>query len=120
METLITFLLPVAALLSVAVVVLVLYFIYRFITMHDSPFLAMKAIYVYIAALIGLVVSAFGFYQIVSLMLEAVMDPRATFVFGSLASPLALLLTGLFIMVPHIAIGLHFHWFGTEAAGKRK
>lgn len=92
------------------------YFIYRFITMNTTPFKAMKAIYVYIAALIGLALVAFGLYGIIEHLLGILLAPATEFAQNGvtlntalLITPLTQIIVGLFIMVPHWAIGHHFN-----------
>ena len=83
-------------------------FIYRFITMNTSPFKAMKAIYVYIAALVGLALLASGLYGLVEHLIEVLLT-SASFTASSLVGPFTSIIIGLFVMVPHWAVGHHFH-----------
>ncbi|MFH0776116.1 MAG: hypothetical protein V1936_00685 [Patescibacteria group bacterium] len=74
----------------------------------STPFQAMKAVYVYLAALIGLVVLATGFYNLLEYLMSALFL-RADFDTIYLITPFSRIITGLFIMLPHWAIGHHFH-----------
>lgn len=76
--------------------------------MNSSPFKAMKAIYVYIAAIIGLLLVATGFYGLIEHLLEILLTDISLDT-GLLVTPIARIIIGLFIMVPHWAIGHHFH-----------
>lgn len=89
-------------------IIAVFYFLYHFITMNSTPFKAMQAIYVYIAALIGLALVATGLYAIVEMLLGILLT-YGKFDQAELVTPLTQLIIGLFIMVPHWAIGHHFH-----------
>ena len=76
--------------------------------MSATPFKAMKAIYVYAAALIGLIVVAMGLYGILEHII-GVMFTEEAINMSKLVGPITKLIVGLFIMVPHWAIGHHFH-----------
>ncbi len=82
----------------------------------STPFQTMKAVYVYIAALIGLVVLASGASLLVEYFLS-VLFLGAGFDAAYLITPLTRIITGLFIMIPHWGIGHHFHLL---ERGKRK
>ena len=68
----------------------------------------MKAIYVYIAALIGLVAISVGAYGLLEYLMS-VLFLSTEFDVGYIITPLARIIIGLFIMVPHWAVGHHFH-----------
>jgi len=110
-----SFVLPIAS--PILAGVIIFYFLYHFITMTTvTPFKTMKAIYVYLAALIGLVVVALGLYGLLWHLL-GVLFTDSPFNSGFLVSPLAQIIVGLFVMLPHWAIGHHFH---AIEHGKRK
>lgn len=88
--------------------VVVFYFLYRFVAMNNTPFKVMKAIYVYLAALAGLAFVATGLYGIVE-YLFSILFLGAAFDAAFLVTPLTRIIVGLFVMVPHWAIGHHFH-----------
>jgi hypothetical protein len=73
-----------------------------------APFKTMKAIYVYIAALVGLLVVSAGVYGFLEYLLS-IMFFQTEFNAAYIVRPLAKIITGLFIMVPHWGIGHHFH-----------
>lgn len=50
--------------------IVLFYFIYRFITMSTQPREAMKSIYVYLVTFIGLVMVIIGLYSIIDLVLS--------------------------------------------------
>lgn len=87
---------------------LIFYFIHHLLSMSTTPFQAMKAIYVYVAALIGLIVVAMGLYDILQYLIS-IMFTGAQVNMAILVAPITKLIIGLFIMVPHWAIGHHFH-----------
>ncbi|MFH1375108.1 MAG: hypothetical protein ABIH35_00350 [Patescibacteria group bacterium] len=89
-------------------VVVIFYFLYRFVAMNNTPFKAMKAIYVYLAALVGLGFVATGLYGLIE-YLFSIMFLDAAFDAAYLITPLTRIIVGLFVMVPHWAIGHHFH-----------
>ncbi|MCF7845666.1 MAG: hypothetical protein K9L85_00325 [Candidatus Peribacteraceae bacterium] len=74
----------------------------------STPFKLMKAAYVYLAALIGLVVISAGVYGLFEYLLS-ILFIGANFDAAYLITPLTRVLTGLFIMLPHWGIGHHFH-----------
>jgi hypothetical protein len=76
--------------------------------MSSTPFRTMKAIYVYIAALIGLVVVSTGVYGLLEYIMS-ILFLDASFDAAYIITPLTRIITGLFIMVPHWGIGHHFH-----------
>ena len=90
------------------VFLIVLYFLINFLNMSNTPFKSMKAFYVYIAALIGLVVVSIGVYGLLEYLLS-VLFLNAEFDAAYIIVPLTRIITGLFIMIPHWAIGHHFH-----------
>lgn len=94
------------------------YFIYQFIMNSTSPLIAMKAVYIYVAALLGVILAAFGFMQLLEIFLRAFLDPRYIFMLADISAPLAMFITGKFLLIPHVAMGLHFHWNGFNAAPK--
>jgi hydrogenase-4 membrane subunit HyfE len=99
---------PIGGAVIIAIVlVIIFYLIYR-ITMTPTPFKTMKAMYVYIAALIGLILVSIGLYSIIEYILGILLT-NTPFNTIMLVTPLAQLITGLFIMIPHWAIGHHFH-----------
>lgn len=53
------------------ILIVLFYFIYRFITMSTQPREAMKAIYVYLVTFIGVVMVIMGLYSIIDLVLSA-------------------------------------------------
>lgn len=53
------------------IVIVLFYFIYRFITMATQPFDAMKAIYMYLVTFIGAIMVIMGLYSIINLVLSA-------------------------------------------------
>ena len=73
-----------------------------------APFKTMKAIYVYIAALIGLIVVSAGIYGFLEYLLS-LLFLNAEFNAAYIVTPLSKIITGLFIMIPHWGIGHHFH-----------
>lgn len=82
----------------------------------------MKAIYVYLAALIGLLLVAAGLYgmleHIIGVLFANAMLDASYFI-----TPLAQITVGLFVMIPHWGIGHHFHLLEHHAKnnnGKRK
>ncbi len=79
-------------------------------TVKNSPFQTMQAIYIYIAALIGLIFLALGAYGIVEHLLAVLLNNRIDFNQAVLVAPLAKIIVGLLIMVPHWMIGMHAHW----------
>jgi hypothetical protein len=87
--------------------------------MTSTPFRAMKAFYVYIAALLGLLVASHGLYGLVGNFLS-VLFTDATFSTYLLVKPLAQIIVGLFVMVPHWAIGHHFHLIEHHHYKKKK
>lgn len=95
---------PAAACLAV----IICFLFFNFLLMTSTPFKAMKAFYVYIAALIGLVVVAFGLYGLIGVLLSVLLTTD-TFSAYLLVTPLTQIIAGLFIMLPHWAIGHHFH-----------
>lgn len=97
-----------AAVPVVAIVVIIFYFIHHFITMTTTPFRSMKAIYVYVAALIGLLLLAAGMYGLVGHLIE-VLFTEISLNTAFLVTPFTQIVIGLFVMVPHWAIGHHFH-----------
>jgi hypothetical protein len=68
----------------------------------------MKAIYVYIAALIGLIVVSAGVYGFLEYILS-ILFFQSEFNSAYIITPLAKIITGLFVMIPHWGIGHHFH-----------
>lgn len=74
----------------------------------STPFKVMKAAYVYLAALIGLVVVAAGVYSLLEYLMS-ILFIGASFDAIYIITPLTRIFTGLFIMIPHWAIGHHFH-----------
>ena len=73
-----------------------------------SPFKTMKAIYVYLAAFVGLLIVASGLYSLLEYLMSILFASApvdATF----LVIPFTRIIIGLFVMVPHWAIGHHFH-----------
>lgn len=74
----------------------------------STPFKVMKAVYVYLAALIGLIVVAAGIYSVIEYLLS-ILFIDAPFDAVYIITPLTRIITGLFIMLPHWAIGHHFH-----------
>lgn len=52
------------------VLIVLFYFIYRFITMSTQPREAMKAIYIYLVTFIGVVMVIMGLYSIINLVLS--------------------------------------------------
>ncbi|MFA6458705.1 MAG: hypothetical protein WCV72_04975 [Patescibacteria group bacterium] len=74
----------------------------------STPFKLIKAIYVYTAALVGLLILAAGFYGLFEYMLS-ILFINVSFDALYAITPLARITTGLLIMVPHWAIGHHFH-----------
>ncbi len=74
----------------------------------STPFKLIKAIYVYVAALVGLLVLAAGFYGLLEYMLS-ILFINVSFDAIYVITPLTRIITGLLIMVPHWAIGHHFH-----------
>jgi len=91
-----------------ALVLVIFYFLFKFANMSSTPFKSMKAVYVYIAALIGLVVVSIGVYGLLEYLLS-VLFLSATFDAAYIITPLTKIITGLFVMIPHWAIGHHFH-----------
>jgi len=85
----------------------IFYFLYRF-SMNTSPFATMKAIYVYIAALIGLLLVAAGVYGILDHIIT-VLFTEATIDATYFITPLTQIIVGMFVMIPHWGIGHHFH-----------
>ncbi len=84
------------------------FLIFKFINMSTTPFKTMKAIYVYIAALIGLIVVSIGVYGLIEYLIS-ILFIGADFDAAYIITPLAKIITGLFIMIPHWGIGHHFH-----------
>jgi len=82
--------------------------LYRTLLMTDNPFPAMQALYVYLAALIGLIIISLGLYNLINGFLGVLLADEY-FYLGALATPLTQLIVGSFIMVPHWAIGHHMH-----------
>jgi|GEM_PF-2469679 len=91
-----------------AFALVIFYFIFKFINMSSTPFKSMKAVYVYIAALIGLVIVSAGVYGLLEYLMS-VLFLSAAFDAAYIISPLTKIITGLFVMIPHWAIGHHFH-----------
>ena len=91
-----------------AFALVILYFLFKFANMTTTPFKSMKAVYVYIAALIGLVIVAAGVYGLLEYLMS-VLFLNAAFDAAYLITPLTKIITGLFVMIPHWAIGHHFH-----------
>ena len=89
-------------------VFVIFYFLFKFANMSSTPFKSMKAVYVYIAALLGLVIIAAGVYGLLEYLLS-VLFLGAAFDAAYLITPLTKIITGLFVMIPHWAIGHHFH-----------
>lgn len=69
----------------------------------------MKAIYVYIAALIGFLLIAAGLYGILDHLINVLFTTDATIDVAFFITPLTQIIVGLFIMIPHWGIGHHFH-----------
>jgi hypothetical protein len=86
----------------------VLFFLFNFTNMSSTPFKTMKAVYVYIAALIGLVIVATGVYGLLEYLMS-ILFLDAGFDAAYVITPVTRIITGLFIMVPHWGIGHHFH-----------
>lgn len=100
---------------------LIFYFLYRF-SMNTSPFATMKAIYVYMAALIGLLLIAAGVYGILDHVIT-VLFTDATIDTTYFITPLTQIIVGMFVMIPHWGIGHHFHLLEHHAkngSAKRK
>ncbi|MCF7836753.1 hypothetical protein K9N08_01100 [Candidatus Gracilibacteria bacterium] len=76
--------------------------------MSSTPFRTMKAVYVYIAALIGLVVVSTGVYGLLEYIMS-ILFLGVGFDAAYVITPLTRIITGLFVMVPHWGIGHHFH-----------
>ncbi|MCK5472261.1 hypothetical protein KAI54_03685 [Candidatus Gracilibacteria bacterium] len=91
-----------------ALTLVIFYFLFKFANMSSAPFKSMKAVYVYIAALIGLVIVSTGVYGLLEYLLS-VLFLNATFDAAYIITPLTRIITGLFVMIPHWAIGHHFH-----------
>ncbi|MFA5351855.1 MAG: hypothetical protein WC304_01090 [Candidatus Gracilibacteria bacterium] len=85
----------------------IFYFLYRF-SMNTSPFATMKAIYVYIAALIGLLLVAAGVYGILDHVITVLFTDAAIDAIYFI-TPLTQIIVGMFVMIPHWGIGHHFH-----------
>lgn len=85
----------------------IFYFLYRF-SMNSSPFATIKAIYVYLAALIGLLLVAAGLYGILEHIIT-VLFTEATIDVNYFITPLTQIIIGMFVMIPHWGIGHHFH-----------
>lgn len=108
---------------------LLIVILYRFILMNPNPFKAMQAVYVYLAAFVGLALIAVGLYGLVNHALDVLLTPASEnlqngiqFDRGMLVSPLTQIIVGLFVMIPHWAIGHHFHLAegGLLGGSKRK
>ena len=100
---------------------IIFYFIYQF-AMNPTPFKTMKAIYVYLAALIGLLLIAAGLYTILNHLIT-ILFTEEVFNAVFLINPLTQIIIGLFVMLPHWGIGHHFHmqeYSGKTTAAKRK
>jgi len=68
----------------------------------------MKAVYVYFAASVGLLIVASGLYSFLEYLIKILfLEVPINAIF--LVTPLAKIIAGLFIMIPHWAIGHHFH-----------
>lgn len=76
--------------------------------MNASPFTTMKAVYVYLAALVGLLLVAAGIYGMLEYIITVLFteDKINT---AYLITPLTQIIVGLFVMLPHWGIGHHFH-----------
>jgi hypothetical protein len=100
---------------------LIFYFLYRF-SMNTSPFATMKAIYVYMAALIGLLLIAAGIYGMLDHIIT-VLFTEAKIDVTYFITPLTQIIVGMFVMIPHWGIGHHFHLLENNAkngGAKRK
>ena len=73
-----------------------------------APFETMKAIYVYFAAFIGLLLVASGFYTLLEYLLNLFFG-HEQFNAIFIVTPFVRIIVGLFVMIPHWAIGHHFH-----------
>ncbi|MFH0776827.1 MAG: DUF5671 domain-containing protein [Patescibacteria group bacterium] len=74
----------------------------------STPFKVMKAVYVYLSAFVGLLVVAAGLYSMLEYLLSILFIDSA-FDAIYVITPITRIVVGLFIMVPHWAIGHHFH-----------
>ena len=108
-------LIPTGVIITLIIIVL----LYRTLLMTDNPFLAMQALYVYVAALIGLILVALGLYSLINIFFGVLLADEY-FYLGALATPLTQIIIGSFIMVPHWAIGHHFHLHIAKKGTKKK
>lgn len=102
---------PLSLLLSVAggfLLIVIFYLFFKFLLMTEAPFKTMKAFYVYIAALVGLGIIAFGLYGLIGVFLSILLTEE-NFSTYLLVRPLTQIIVGLFVMLPHWAIGHHFN-----------
>lgn len=83
----------------------------------STPFKLIKAIYVYLAAFVGLLVVATGLYGLLEYLLT-ILFLNVSFDAVYTVTPLTRIAIGLFVMIPHWAIGHHFHIL--EHNGKKK
>ncbi len=67
----------------------------------------MKAVYVYLAAFVGLLITAAGVYALLEYILS-ILFLGAHFDAAYLITPFTKIIVGLFVMIPHWAIGHHF------------
>jgi hypothetical protein len=85
----------------------------------STPFKTMKAVYVYLAAFVGLLIVAMGLYSFLEYLLNVLfMKTSLNAIF--IIKPFSQIIVGLFIMVPHWAIGHHFHLIEHKNNSRKK
>ncbi len=84
-----------------------------------NPFKTMKAVYVYLAAFVGLLLVAMGFYSFLEYLMQ-VLFTKSSLNAIFIIEPFAQIIVGLFIMLPHWAIGHHFHLIEHKTQNRKK